>query len=211
VGRPREPPGTGHSDVDDFCPTPLPGGELFFVSRRPGGCGVNSADIYFTRLHPALGWLEPEHLGCEVNSAVDEFSPSYVSAGGGALYFSSNRDGLHKIYMSERLPDGWFAAPTEVVELNTPGFNSFRPNVSADGREIVFDSDRPVGLGMTDIWSATRRSVAHAWSQPANLGPNINSAAGESRASLSRNGQRLHFGSGKPGGQGSSDIYVSDR
>jgi hypothetical protein len=26
-----------NSSSDDFCPTPLPGGELFFVSRRAGG------------------------------------------------------------------------------------------------------------------------------------------------------------------------------
>ena len=86
-----------NSAFEDFCPTPLPGGELLFVSRRPGGCAEGAADIYFTRLHPDQGWLEPEHLGCEVNSAADEFSPAYVPAGGGMLFFSSNRDGTHKI------------------------------------------------------------------------------------------------------------------
>ena len=202
------PPGV-NSAFDDFCPTPLPGGELFFVSRRPGGCGA--ADIYFTRLHPEQGWLEPVQLGCEVNSPGEEFSPSYVPAGGGMLFFSSNRDGAHKVYVSLRQPNGLFDAPVEVAELNTPGFNTFRPNVSQDGREIVFDSDRPGGFGGTDIWSATRASVFHAWSAPVNLGPNVNSAFGESRASLSRNGQRLYFGSTRPGGEGSSDLYVSTR
>jgi Tol biopolymer transport system component len=127
------------------------------------------------------------------------------------LFFSSNRDGTHKVYVSLRQPDGLFGAPVEVAELNAPGFNTFRPNVSQDGREIVFDSDRPGGLGGPDIWSATRPSVFHAWSAPVNLGPNVNSASADTRPSFSRNGQRLYFGSARPGGQGSSDIYISTR
>jgi Tol biopolymer transport system component len=200
-----------NSAFDDFCPTPLPDGELFFVSRRPGGCGENSADIYRTQLDPNQGWLEPVHLQCGVNSAGDEFSPSYVPAGGGMLFFSSNRDGTHKIYACPRQPDSSFGAPVEVTELNAPGFNTFRPNVSEDGLEIVFDSDRLGGLGGPDIWSATRSSVSNAWSAPLNLGQNVNSDLAETRASLSRDGRRLTFGSTRPGGQGSSDIYVSTR
>jgi Tol biopolymer transport system component len=200
-----------NSAFDDFCPTPLPDGELFFVSRRPGGCAENSADIYHTRLDPNTGWLDPAHLGCVVNSAGDEFSPSYVPAGGGMLFFSSDRDGMHKIYGSARQSGGSFGAPVEVTELNAPGFNTFRPNVSEDGLEIVFDSDRPGGLGGPDIWAAIRASASDTWRAPVNLGRNVNSDVAETRASLSRDGRRLTFGSTRPGGQGSSDIYVSSR
>ena len=97
-----------------------------------------------------------------------------------------------------------------VADVNTTS-NEFRPNVSKDGREIVFDSDRPGGLGATDIYSAARSSVDDAWSAPANLGSAINTPAGESRASLSWDGSTLLFGSGKPGGEGMSDIYFSTR
>lgn len=200
-----------NSASDDFCPTPLPGNELFFVSRRPGGCAENSADIYHTRLDLVTGWQEPSHLGCAVNSAGDELSPAYATAGGGRLYFSSNRDGAHKIVASPRQPDGSFGAPTEITELNAPGFNTFRPNVSEDGLEMVFDSDRPGGLGGLDVWAATRTSVMDPWRAPVNLGPKVNSALAESRASLSRDGKRLIFGSTRPGGQGSSDLYLSTR
>lgn len=200
-----------NSAFNDFCPTPLPGGELLFVSSRPGGCGEGTTDIYRTRLDPTDGWLEPQHLGCEVNSVGNEFSPSHVPAGGGMLFFSSDRTGHHRIYVSVRDPDGGWAAPTEVVELTAPGFNTARPNVSRDGREIVFDSDRPGGLGAFDIWRATRASINDGWSAPVNLGADVNSAAGESRASLSTNGKRLVFGSTRPGGEGGSDIYVAHR
>lgn len=204
-------PSPVNSPVDDFCPTPLLDGELYFVSRRSAGCAENSADLYHTRLDASGAWTQPVHLGCELNSAGDEFSPSYVSSGGGMLFFSSNRDGTHKIYLSPRRPDGSFALPAEVPELNAAGFNTFRPHVSEDGLEIVFDSERPGGFGGPDIWSAMRASLTNAWSAPINLGRTVNSDMAETRPSLSRDGRRLSFGSTRPGGQGSSDIYISTR
>jgi hypothetical protein len=201
-----------NSSANDFCPTPVRGKGLFFVSTRPGSCGVSAnADIYFTRNNPAHGWEQPTHLGCTLNSAGDEFSPSYVDEGGSSvLYFSSNRGGNHDIYRSVEQADGSFAAPSGVADVNTAS-DEFRPNVRKDGREIVFDSNRPGGLGMTDIYSAGRTSVADAWSTPANLGPAINTAAAESRASISWDGSTLLFGSTKPGGEGASDIYIATR
>ena len=130
--------------------------------------------------------------------------------GSGVLYFSSNRGGNHDIYRSVQQNDGSFAAPVAVAAVNTAS-NEFRPNVRKDGREIVFDSDRAGGLGATDIYSASRSSVGDAWSAPANLGTDINTAAGESRASLSWDGTTLLFGSAKAGGEGQSDIYYSTR
>jgi hypothetical protein len=44
-----------------------------------------------------------------------------------------------------------------------------------------------------------------------NAGVAVNSAASETRASLSRDGRRLYFGSNRGGFQGNSDIFVSRR
>ncbi len=199
-----------NSSADDFCPTPVRGKGLYFVSTRGGGCG--GPDMYFARQSPAHGWSVPVNLGCTVNSAAQEFSPSRLEEDGQeVLYFSSNRAGTHDIYRSVQQPDGSFGAAAAVSELNTSTHNEFRPNVRKDGREIVFDSDRPGGLGATDIYSASRSSVADPFSAPANLGPDINSAAGESRASLSWDGKTLLFGTGRPGIEGVSDIYISTR
>ena len=81
-----------NSAADDFCPTPIKGDGLFFVSREalPGACGAG--DIYFTRWSKQGGWSEPVHLACAPdgpNSPLDEQGPSYVEFGKrGALYFS---------------------------------------------------------------------------------------------------------------------------
>ena len=122
-----------------------------FVSERPGEGTCNSGpgfgDIYIIRRNAAVGWGEPRHLGCVEtgtgpNSAGAEFSPSLVSTEEGTfLYFSSTASGNHDIYRSRRQHDGSFGPPTPVRELNTE-FDDRMPNVSADGLEIVFSSDR---------------------------------------------------------------------
>ena len=221
-GAPVVLPAPVNSSSDDFCPTPVKGGGLFFVSARvvTGACG--GADIYVTRLRYG-GWDDPSNLGCQVNSAAGEAGPSLVVAGHTpVLYFSSSRpggftaeaagatSGDSDIYAS-RLTAAGFGAAVLVPGLNSAG-NDARPNVRRDGLEIVFDSDRPGTLGGPDIYAASRRRLSASWSAPANLGSTINTASSESRASLSWDGTVMVFGSTRPGSEaGSNDIYVSIR
>lgn len=195
----------------DYCPTPLRGKRLLFVSSRLGGCG--GGDIYLARDNPAHGWAV-EHLGCAVdgsgpNFPGGEFGPSLVeTAEGTLLYFSSDGfdiGGDQDIYVSRRGPDGRFGPPTLVAELSTPA-HDFMPNVRKDGLEIVFNSNRggPTSFGGQDVYRSTRRSTSDPWSPPVNLGASVNTAGNETRASLSWDGRRLHFGR-------DGDIYVSWR
>jgi hypothetical protein len=197
-----------NSDVDDFCPTPVQGKGLFFVSARvvPGACGAG--DIYFARLNPAHdAWTGPVNLGCSVNSAAGEAGPSYFEADGqGYLYFSSGPD----IMASLEVGDGVFAAATPVAELNSAA-GDFRPNVRKDGLEIVFDSNRTGALGGQDLYFATRASVADPWSTPVNGGAAVNTAAAsETRGSFSWDGATLYFGRA-PGPEGMTDVFVTTR
>src|SRR2546427_13284702 len=48
--------------------------------------------------------------------------------------------------------------------------------VRADGKEILFNSGRPLtpgGANVFDIWVSTRRTTHEAWSAPVNLGPPV--------------------------------------
>ena len=49
------------------------------------------------------------------------------------------------------------------------------------------------------------------WSSPVNLGPTINTTYFEVCPSVTKDGLSLYFGSHRPGGFGSVDIYVSQR
>jgi hypothetical protein len=174
-----------NSAADDFCPTPVRGKGLFFVSREalPGACG--QGDIYFTRKNPAHGWAEPERLACAPvgpNSDLDEQGPSKVEAGGRELlYFSRSSASVPgDIYVSEKQGEDGFGPAVAVTELNNATATDIQPNVRKDGREVVFSSNRTGTFGGQDIWVATRDGVDDPWSGPINLGEAVNKAAGES-------------------------------
>ena len=197
---------------------------LLFVSRKalPGACG--QGDIYFTHRTGRNGWAEPERLLCSPagpNSALDEQGPSWVEMSGklsGKKYVvllaefggppasparsSPARGGTGSASVRQRA----------VSELNDAAANDIQPNVRADGLEIVFSSSRRRGVGVPqDIWAATRGGGrADPWSAPANLGSVVNTAAAETRPSLSRDGTQLLFGR-SPGPEGSGDIFVTTR
>jgi hypothetical protein len=201
-----------NSTADDFCPTPVRGRGLFFVSRKTTAESCGLGDIYFTRKRRG-GWREPKHLACGPegpNSALDEQGPSYVETDQVLLYFSrSSATVPGDIYVSEKLADGSFGPAPPVGELNSSG-NDIQPNVRKDGLEIVLSSNRTGTLGGQDVWVATRNSVGDLWSAPVNLGDAVNTAVAETRPSLSWDAETLLFGR-TPGPEGSGDIYVSTR
>ena len=198
-----------NSTADDFCPTPVRGKGLFFISRRvtPGvTCGMG--DLYFTRFNRKHGWRDPGHLACEAdggpNTARDEQGPSYFEAGSGSyLYYSSGPD----IYVSRRDGDGDFGVGQAVAELNTSA-SDIQPNVRKDGREIVFASNRILANGQ-DIWTSTRDSVDDPWSPPVNVSA-VNTTENETRPSLSWDARTLYFGRA-PGGPNTGNIWFSTR
>lgn len=214
----RLPEPVNSATANDYCPTPLRGGGLLFVSNRGGTDAYGTAacgggDLYLTRLSPATGeWRAPQNLGCVANggpnSPGQEFGPSLVStAAGTQLFFSAGASGMgsntQDIYVSLRAEDGSFGMPTLVTELQT-GSDDAMPNVRKDGLEMVFTSNRLGTLGNFDIWSSSRASVFEPWGPAQNLGTSVNTAAGETRPSLSWKAERLYFGR-------AGEIFVSSR
>lgn len=197
----------------DFCPTPLPGKMLLFVSDRPNGCG--GTDIYASHYNPGKDeWSEPRNLGCAPdgpNTDGFELSPSVVETAAGTLLYFSTGPAIvtgQDIYESQMRMDGSFGPGMLVTELSTAGSPDVadrQPNVGRNGLEIVFASDRdPDGIG--DVWYSTRNSVFEAWSTPVNLSDTVpfeTAARGESRPSFSWDGTRLYYGSG--------GVYLSTR
>jgi len=190
---------------------------LFFNSNRPGGFGGN--DIwasYRASTKDDFGWQPAVNLGVASNTPFQNAGATYFQSdedGRAFLMFQSDRPGgfgATDIYQSEILPDGSFAAPILVSELNSTDFD-FRPSVRFDGLEIIFSSNRTGSLGGVDMWAATRRSVFEAWSTPINLGPNVNSSDDDQQPYIAGDRQTLYFVSNRPGGLGQLDVYVSRR
>ena len=104
--------------------------------------------------------------------------------------------------MSTRANGARFGPAAPVTALNDAAANDIQPNVRADGLEVVFSSNR-TGSQAQDIWVSSRARATDEWSAPTNLGAPVNTAAAETRPSLSKDGSQLLFGRAPGPGRGS--------
>ena len=108
----------------------------------------------------------------------------------------------------------WSAPINPGPPLNTP-FNDNYAVLSQDQLTIYFTSNRPGGLGLDDLWTATRESVDSPWRDPQNM-TSINTASIDSLPVLSSNEHVLYFYSTRPGpcgatATGPGDIWMTRR
>src|SRR2546428_7634305 len=203
----------------DFAPNlSIDGHLLFFSSVRPDGFG--GPDIYVSRrADPTddFGWEPAVNLGPDVNTATADNAPMYLqSAEDGVtnLYFNRGMNALQQadIYLAAVTRDGETRGPAELVsELSVPNANDAAVTIRADGRELMFWSTRPGGLGGADLWVSTRQNVHDPWSPPVNLGAPLNSPSDDVTPNLSFDGRTLIFGSNRPGRSGGNDLRMSTR
>ena len=204
---------TVSSDLPEAAPTLSRNGHyLFFGSLRAG-----TWDIYMSRrrhTHDEFGWETPIALPSPINGSSFDVPSDYFDDphGRAQLYFASDRaNGLGApgldIYVTELQRGGTWSDPVYVAELNS-AFQEARPAIRADGLEIILDSSRE---GNLDLYVSRRRHVREPWSAPENLGPAVNSTAGDIHPALSANGRTLYFASARSGSLGSFDLYTSTR
>jgi len=189
---------------------------LYFVSDRPGGYG--GADIWVSHRkdkRDPQGWETPVNLGRNVNTELDDHSPSIFedeAAGKTMLYFSTGymtaTASAYNIFQAELLDRDLPAPATEVTELSGTGNDSMLPFVRRkDGLEVFFSRWIPrTGIF---IFSSTRPSTSSPWSAPVNLGMNVNALKSWAmKPALSWDGTTLYFWSNRTG---AGRLYMSMR
>jgi len=163
--------------------------------RRPAG----TFDLWETHRGDA-GWSEPRNLGAPINTDANESYPSL--AADGTLYFASSRPGgkgASDIWRA-RWTEGHYAEPENLLEINTPGYES-QPGVAPDQSYLVFasigraDTMETAGAPYhrTDLYISFHN--ANGWSEPRNLGAPINSPFSELTPTISPDGRWLYFAS----------------
>jgi hypothetical protein len=163
-------------------------------------------------------WSPPVNLGPSINSGFNDTAPA-LSKDGLSLFFTSGRPGGlggNDIWVSQRSSrqDPW-SAPVNLGPTVNTAYNEDVPSFSRDMHSMYFNSDRPGGYGLRDIWISERAHTSDdfAWETPVNAGPGVNSSATDAGAGYLANEDvgipLLYFGSTRTGGLGQSDIYVS--
>ena len=159
-----------NTEESEFVPDYIQSADFYL--ERSGHVPADAAALYFSRgldLNNQDIWTVPitrngETFGPAVrvdvlNSPANDASPS-VRTDGREILFWSNRPGgfgFGDIWVSTRrnAHEPWSTPENVGPPVNT-AVNDVRPNLSRSGRTLLFDSNRPGGLGDQDIWMSIR-------------------------------------------------------
>ena len=147
-----------------------------------------------------------------VDTAMSEFSPT-LTADGLEIYFHGQRPGGlggDDIYVATRTDVASAFGQATLLENVNSSFNEVGASISGDGLTLYFSSDRPGGVGLDDVWVATRTSRAATFDAPTNLAV-VSSPMHEYGPSISPDGLSIYVTSDRPGGLGGLDLWVATR
>jgi outer membrane protein OmpA-like peptidoglycan-associated protein len=213
---------SANTSYSDFGPSYL-NDQVVFASSVPGNQGEDIhkwndqpfTDLYVADVNVDGDLFNPRPLLGDVNTRYHETSPTFTKDGK-TMYFTRNNfnDGKKgkdqdktlklKIYKATNNGDGnW----TNVIELpfNNKEYSSAHPALSPDEKRLYFVSERPGGIGLSDLWYVDILEN-DAFSEPKNLGNKINTEARESFPFISEN-NNLYFSSDGRSGYGGYDVF----
>ncbi len=193
---------------DDF-------GVVYFTSSRDdaagnkthGATGQGFTDIFESRLDKKSKWSIPVPADI-INSEFEDGTPFIISEFK-EIYFTRCEAGKREekgcaIMFSKKTGDSW--SEPENLEILPDSLVTAHPALSPDGLTLYFVSDMAGGSGGKDIWKVSRTAGGQSWSDPVNLGPDINTA-GDELFPYMRNENTLYFSSDGLIGMGGLDIF----
>jgi hypothetical protein len=206
---------------DEFAPVYFQNGLIFCTNRSSGMTKYSTIGdkaffkIYFVDSTAYGKWRTPKLFSKDLKSKLND-GPVTFNSTYDTVYFSRNLviDKRLKDILPARNKLGLFYAVrnegkwvrTREMRINNEWYNVTTPCLSPDGKRIYFSSDKPDGYGGMDLYYC-EWDVDH-WSDPVNLGPEINTEGNESYPFINGNGE-LFFSSDGHHGLGGKDIFYS--
>jgi WD40-like Beta Propeller Repeat len=169
------------------------GKHFYFISDRPiqtGGERQSHHDIWVMDKTEST-WSVPRHLPAPVNSDVDSYYP--IALKNGTLYFGSDRKGsagLGDIFRAVPQKDGSYAVENLGPPVNTSA-GEYEAFVTEDEQLLLLAATRRSdSVGDYDVYVSHKQADGR-WSEPVNLGLEINSPARELSPKLTPDGKYL--------------------
>jgi outer membrane protein OmpA-like peptidoglycan-associated protein len=209
-----------NTEYDDYWPNISADGLSFsttvLVGKLPGKriSYSDQEDIYRSELKKDGKWSKSEPLGPPIQTKRNEGSQSF-SLDGKYMFFVAcdrkNSVGGCDIYYSIKDGNTWGEAINPGMPLNSKDWES-TPSFSADGNDLYFASSRKGTIGGHDIWRSTvsqNYDGTLSFSEPINMGENINTIKDERSPFIHPDNQTLYFSSEGHYGMGKFDVFFS--
>jgi outer membrane protein OmpA-like peptidoglycan-associated protein len=195
-----------NSNVSEYFPTITIDGQKLYYTRR-----VNSIneDFYGASLESGQ-WTRSKSLIGNINSSMNEGAQNISQDGEWLIFTGCNFPegmGSCDLYISYHTPEGWSTPENLGSGINTESWES-APSLSPDKRDLYFASNRPGGLGKSDIYISHRQPDG-TWGEPENAGPQINTAGNESCPFIHADNRTLYFTSDGHIGYGGDDLFLA--
>jgi len=167
-------------------------------------------DLYIATSDENREWSNGSPFDNQINTIYNEGMSTLVRDGRTLYFTACNRPGIMgpcDIWTGQ-VQNGQVREVKAI--LDHPNSESWESQacISCDGRVLYFSSNRPGGLGGTDIWVSVKQKDG-TWSNPSNLGAPINTDKDEESPFISNDGNRLFFSSTGHIGFGGQDIFMS--
>jgi outer membrane protein OmpA-like peptidoglycan-associated protein len=170
--------------------------------------------------NPSMGYGErpmtdSDRFSKTLNSKYHEGPATFNNAGDRVVFTRNNfnngkykvsEEGINKLklYSAELVNGSW--SKIEELPFNSDEFSTGHPAFNPDNTYLYFASDRPGGFGGTDIYIS--RWEDDSWSEPRNMGPEINTKGNELFPYVDPKGN-LYFSSDGHPGMGDLDIFFA--
>lgn len=179
-----------------------PGGDsLYFLSRRPGG-------FIFRVVRTPIGWAPPVPVNIPL-SAADSPGWQFAVAKNGNVYFEiwKNYGATPPDLYVSKLVGGVYQIPVSLGSAINSDYNEIMPYIDPDERYIMFDSNRPGGYGLHDVYLSFKDG--DGWTEPVTLGPQFNSATEDGWPFISPDGLYFFFVTTRAGDLGFNPYWAS--
>jgi Tol biopolymer transport system component len=157
------------------------GNRLIYISQEPRREGEpGGKENYWTMVRTATGWSEPEPLSDVVNSLPIHWQCSADNQGN--LYFSEFADNMY----CSQYKDGQYQPPVKLTELfGNEALIGHGPFISPKGDYLLF--------GHQDRMHVSFKRKDGTWTDPIDLGDEINGSTPCGSPRVSGNGKYLFF------------------
>lgn len=189
-----------NNDNHNFLCSISPDGNTALVGNNYTDLSAPSGGVSFT-YRAGNGWSAPKKLEIDAFVNVNPYNEFSLAAGGNILVMSienGSGNGLLDLFVSFRTANGTFSKPVNLgKEINTAG-NEMSPFIAADGKTLYFSSNGYPGYGNQDIYMSKRLDDTwQHWSQPMNLGPEVNTPEWDVYFSIDAKGDYGYYSSSR--------------